>query len=49
MPESTETRYHLALALAKAGDKERARKEIKALVQAGKKLPDDAEIQRLLD
>jgi putative PEP-CTERM system TPR-repeat lipoprotein len=47
-PQSTEIRYHLAVGLAKSGDKIQARKELEQLLASGKSFPRLAEAKELL-
>jgi putative PEP-CTERM system TPR-repeat lipoprotein len=47
-PDSTEFRLHYAVALAKSGDKQRARLEVRRLIDAGKDVKLDAAMRALL-
>jgi Flp pilus assembly protein TadD len=47
-PNAYETRFHLALALLKAGDKANARAELEKLESIGAKFPQQAEAMSLL-
>jgi Flp pilus assembly protein TadD len=47
-PASTEIRYHLAVALAKSGDKARARKEVEQLLANNKTFPQREDTLALL-
>lgn len=48
-PENAEIRYEFVVALAKAGDRVRARTELKALLASGKVFPQIAEAQTLVE
>ena len=48
-PEQSEVHYHYAAALAKSGAKEQARRELQRLLDSGKKFPQKAEAQSLLE
>jgi len=48
-PTNTEIRYHLAAALAKAGDKAKARKELEALLASAPQFPQREAAQTLLN
>lgn len=48
-PEVAEIRYHLAVALWRAGDKAEARKEIERLLATGKKFPQADQARALLN
>jgi len=48
-PKSTEIQYHLAAALAKSGDRQRAREIAKKIVDSGGQLPAGENPTRLLD
>ncbi len=47
-PHSLEIRYHLAVALTKAGEKTRAKEELKLILQSGKPFSDRASAKALL-
>jgi putative PEP-CTERM system TPR-repeat lipoprotein len=47
-PETLEIRYHYAAALAKSGDKAKAKKELEGLLSSGKPFPQEAEAKALL-
>jgi putative PEP-CTERM system TPR-repeat lipoprotein len=47
-PNNAETRYHLAVALAKSGDKSKARQELESLLTPEKEFPQREEAQALL-
>ena len=46
-PENGDIRYHLAAALAKAGDQTRARNELGTLLESGKDFPEKSAAQTL--
>ena len=46
-PENGDIRYHLAAALAKAGDQTRARNELDTLLESGKDFPEKSAAQAL--
>jgi len=48
-PGNREIRYHLAVALARAGDRRAARSELEALVESGADFPQRAEAEALLE
>ena len=48
-PNIYDIRYHLAVALAKAGDKARARQELKSILEPGKPFTERNKAQALLD
>jgi len=48
-PDASEIHWHFAYALAKSGDKNRARQELERLFASGKTFPQEAEAKQLLD
>ena len=48
-PNNTEIRFHLAVALQKAGQPEQARKELEQLLGTGKDFPQRQDAERLLN
>jgi putative PEP-CTERM system TPR-repeat lipoprotein len=48
LPQNTEIRYHLAVALAKSGDKLAARKELQDMLRGNKPFPQQSEAKELL-
>jgi predicted Zn-dependent protease len=48
-PENPEISYHYAVALAKSGDKQKARQRLEALLAAGKNFPQQDQAKALLN